>query len=518
VGDDRGAVAVLVAASMILLLGFAALAIDIGAGYSERRADQTAADTGVMSGAVYVPNGVSAMRTNLLNIAEQNLPNNYSAAEWQSIWENCVDPAADRNFGGYVFQPIPAPSGWAPVDSNNWCISVASAGGLIRVRLPDQLIDTSFGRIVGVNQLSTGAFAVAKVNFGSGAGGILPFGLPSGANGHVCLSSGPTGLAIDPCTGAASGNFGTLKGPKFGNPDIPTAVNCGASPLNQVLAQNISHGYDHTVTVHPDDPTVSTANEIRDQCNPNPAPGYFAPFPNTLETDTGYPGLGLEVGLVGNNVGTVPGSPLPPRLAQGAGSTTTLFGRTANDVPLWSYLINNPSIYDNSSAPTICDPTTFDGAPGEWDGDTATVESNSSWQHMQACINAYNALPSPGVMFSSGIANNTARFVWIPMFWESSLGSGLSWRHVELFQPAYLQTTAWKQGTSWRFHHPGENDGAGNHCIDETGAFASCAGPLNMQQLSAFVLPLSSLPSSVTGTTPPGGPGPNPFVDPELFR
>ena len=53
-GRERGASALLVALSMLMLLGFAALAVDIGAGFNERRQDQNAADAAVLGGALEV--------------------------------------------------------------------------------------------------------------------------------------------------------------------------------------------------------------------------------------------------------------------------------------------------------------------------------------------------------------------------------------------------------------------------------------------------------------------------------
>ncbi len=109
-GDDRGATAILVAAGMVLFLGMAALAVDYGLGVNERRADQTAADAGVTAGAVDVLNGADAVRDGVLLYVESNLPTSYSAAEWQALWEGCIDPAADRNAGGFNFVALAPPA------------------------------------------------------------------------------------------------------------------------------------------------------------------------------------------------------------------------------------------------------------------------------------------------------------------------------------------------------------------------------------------------------------------------
>jgi Flp pilus assembly protein TadG len=49
---EKGATALLVASSLIMLIGFAAVAVDLSAGFNERRQGQTAADLGALAGAV----------------------------------------------------------------------------------------------------------------------------------------------------------------------------------------------------------------------------------------------------------------------------------------------------------------------------------------------------------------------------------------------------------------------------------------------------------------------------------
>ena len=49
---DRGAAAIIVAISMLVIMGFAALVIDLGAGFNERAQDQSAADASVITPSV----------------------------------------------------------------------------------------------------------------------------------------------------------------------------------------------------------------------------------------------------------------------------------------------------------------------------------------------------------------------------------------------------------------------------------------------------------------------------------
>ena len=50
---ERGASAIIVAAALLLLLGFAAIATDVGAGFGERRQSQNAADVSVVAGTLW---------------------------------------------------------------------------------------------------------------------------------------------------------------------------------------------------------------------------------------------------------------------------------------------------------------------------------------------------------------------------------------------------------------------------------------------------------------------------------
>jgi len=470
---------------MLLFLGMAAMGVDYGLGVNERRADQTAADLAVTAGAVDSLNGADAVRDSALSYARLNLPTTYTAADWQAMWESCVDPAAERNSGGANFIPLTPPAGWTVVDPANWCISAEGARGLLRVRVPDQTVQAAFGGLVGVNELTLRAAAVSRVQTG-GHGGILPFGLPAGLGdgGHVCLSSGPTGQAEGPCEGSESGNFGTLKGAIYGNTEMGT-TGCRTSPVPNVLAENIAHGYDHLVVLY-------KGAEVRDQC--------FEPYVNTLNTDTGFPNDGAEDGLVG---GTKLDPAFTPRFAlnAGPGGHTTAFGYTVEDTPLWSYLLSGAD-YSGSvlGAPVPCDPDGFDGGTFDWDGD-GIDDNNQSWQHMKACIDEYVSGGHTGVIFSSGLGDNAARFGYIPEFVQANLGSGNSWLNIKRFRAVYLQTTTWKKGGNYVFANPGEA------CVP-----GPCAGNgYSMRQLTAFVIPDNALPEEVKGDPMPGAVGINPL-------
>jgi hypothetical protein len=166
----------------MLFMGMAALAIDLGFGFGERRVDVTAADLGVMAGAVETLGSAAQVRDQILSFTRANLPTSYTNADWQALWQGCIDTElATLNASGFQFIPVPPPTGWSV--ASPWCISIDPAG-FVRVRLPNQLVSTTFGRALGVNQFAVSADAIARWSPRAG-GGVLPFALKSPVMGPM---------------------------------------------------------------------------------------------------------------------------------------------------------------------------------------------------------------------------------------------------------------------------------------------------------------------------------------------
>lgn len=461
---ERGATAVMVAASLLLIVGIAAITIDISAAQNERRGDQATADTAAMAGVVQVlaTQSNSGVVNSVLTVARQNLDTTYSNADWMTMWSNCTDP--NKNAGGFRYTSLPAPSGW-PV-TNVACISL-DARGFLRVRIPDQLTDTSFGGALGVDQISTSAVAVARINDRL-SGGILPFGLPSsvGSGDHACLTSTTGGNAQPPCDGPTAGNFGTLKGRRYGDLDSGIPENCNASPLGEILAINIASGYDHPVF-----PWNATDGTVEDRC-------YNFPV-NTLNTDTGFPNAGAAEGLA---TGPLPYG-LTPRLQQGSNPKRNVNTYNLDDRPLWHYL--------NGSGPASCAPASFNNATNpdaDWNGD-GILDRPASWEHMGRCLKDWNA--AHGVIFDQSL-ETSPRFSWVPQFSTPNLGNGNDWLAVHSFRAIFIQGTWWKRGNTWMEFHPGE-------------ACANCGqNGYAMQQMTAFIIPDLALPERLRGDPAPG--------------
>lgn len=492
--QDEGASAVIVAASMVLLIAMAAVAIDLGAGFNERRQDQIAADAGALAGALEAINGDQALTEEAATYVASNLGT--TVANMDASWVSCIDPDSDRNTqpgDNFVSTSLAnAASAWlsaTPTNPDNWCMSFDPVKQLFRVKIPDQFTETTFARVIGTTSLATGASAVSEI-VTAAPGQILPFALDSGPQGgeHVCLSSGPNGLAIDPCDGSTTGNFGTLKGRQFGNPQLGTDENCNSSPVGQTLAQNIALGIDHIIVTDPDN---DPANEVRDVCK--------NPLVDTLNTDTGFPNNGAETGLVGPVPST---SYLPnptPRLMKGfaPGATVTstpleIFnGHEVDNTPLWDYLLTSGVSYDDIDAPASCDPGPM-----------------SSWTDMEACLADYASGGYSTVIFSEDLLNNLSRFSYIPQFWENSLGNGNSWNHIRRFRAVYINITVWKDGGNFGAHAPEEG------CIE-----AACGtSGWSMTQVTAFTFPDAALPALLRGDPIPPSPGLNPISEVLLVR
>ncbi|REK12859.1 MAG: hypothetical protein DWQ40_10415 [Actinobacteria bacterium] len=493
---DRGASAILTAMSLLLLVGFAALAIDLAIGFNERRQDQTAADVGVMAGAIDSLASNTDIRDEILDFTRRNVVATYSNADWQARWEACSDPERlALNASGHNFVPVAAPAGWSVGTLD--CISF-DAGGFVRVNLPDLEFSTTFGKVFGIDELRTNADAIARI--ASRGGGILPFGLVSGASegSHVCLRDSAGGHAEEPCDGPDAGNFGAIEAPHYGTQPSGPSQNCNGSPKKDVLAVNIAIGIDHRVTVDADG---NTSNEKRDTCSVMDAGNT----PDTLNTFTGISN-GLVEGLA---TGPVPGGYVP-RLQQGPNPKRNVYGSSLDDKPLWEYLDDSVLSTSGDDIPLECEKWTFDNSLNpdfDWDGD-GTLDRPASWEHLAKCLEIYvngkagHPAPYTAQIFVDELSESP-RFAYVPQFHEASFGSGNSWRHVKRFKATWLQATWWKKGGTIKAFHPGE-----------AGSF-SAGGNWSLIQLSGIVIPDSSLPVELRGASPVGGV--NPF-SPELYR
>jgi hypothetical protein len=524
--NDRGTAAVLTAASMILFMGLAALAIDLGAGFAEDRVDQTAADLGVVAGALqYIsPDVLGTATQQVLDFVEDNLPNTYSAAEWEAMWTACTDPSKPAGFN-----PLPAPAAWTAATID--CISGSTDE--LRVRVPDQIVQTTFGRVIGFDQLSTWAVAQAQVRFRSG-GGIRPFGLLDGlAAGTQCLSTSPGGLAWPPCDGPSSGNFGAINSQTWGNDDIGSLIDCGL-PGNDELAQNIALGVDHLIGLAPAEPIygavyngVVDATARLDDCQdiggvafPTDNTPSFGPV-NTLRIDTGFNlKAATKIGFIAGQPADFPNaSPAPTPLLQqtsGAGVfSTRLIWEKLTGAPV-SYRVDNTPLSnhlrpvaalaaDGMGAPllALCNKVLIEAAP-----DVSAA--------MSACLAAYETelLVDPNLthLFEDTIGENP-RFTWVPQFHYSVYGSGNHWQPVKTYRMVYLDIIWFNCNGNYNQNQDNDEPCTGTKglvfvpegTVDESDlqvGNGNAMKTLRLDQISSFLLPGQAVPEEIAANFP----------------
>ncbi len=291
---ERGASAVLVAASMLMLIGFAALAVDGGIVFDDRRQQQSAADVGSLAALQFARTTIASSLAacnaetgidyaacrgaeETIEIVNDNLNNRFALADWAA----CSDPNK--------------PAEYTQASTLSPCINFTVNLKKVRVQLPTTAVDTSFAGAIGFNSVNVSAFAEAGADLDQSAA-ITPFAVgPTGAgSSHACLFANPAiVLNVDPCNGPTEGNFGYLDVSLYGNDTTGTAQTCGAAFLMQKLSANIILGTDHPL----EEEWKIPGSIVNDVAN---CPNWGTPV-DELMTQTGNSTTGLENGLFYGN-------------------------------------------------------------------------------------------------------------------------------------------------------------------------------------------------------------------------
>lgn len=498
---ERGASALLVAASLLVLAGFAAVAVDLSGAFTERRQDQTAADLGVLAGALDFDDDTQVV-SETLDYVRRNLSTTYADGDWQTIWEACSDANRPPDF-----LPLPEPAAWGGGTLD--CLSRST--GRLRVRVPDQLMDTTFGRTMGVTEIATNAYAVASVEPVEKGLGILPFAVRGGQGaGKICLKTSSSGTYVAPCGPNEAGSFGTLLSPNFGNQFFPTAPNCNP---NQVMAQNIAVGVDHLIITYggssfgsypqptpPSNSDVINSDASVDDCaivntsdGPVAVPTDGAPI-DTVAIDTGNVQSPINSGLISNDTFLGERS----RLQQWPSGQATQRIRSQHatweldDRPLWDYLTNSAGTLVAS-----CDKSTIAALPDNLQRADA----------MAACLSDYEAAGETTPIFADTI-EDSPRWAWSPQIWHEDLGSGTSYSPVHNFRMVFIDGLFFNcnsGGCDLVFFpdngDPGDgNDPASATCVTPPGSCKS----LGIDQITGYALPLDSVSIDVRKKFPYG--------------
>ena len=476
---ESGASALTIALALILLLGAAAIAIDVGAGFNERRQDQTASDLAAVAGALSFGDN-DAIVDQVMAVARDNLDSQYTDPDWISAWTNCTD--LDR------------PLGFTPVNHSTLglidCVSVNPS--FVRVRLPDQTVDATFGRILGVEALTTNADTIVTL-LDEGGAGSLPFAVRGNSDtGEICLDTSTGSKIVPPCDGNEQGSFGNIAPPLFGSPILGTTPSCGQqTSANNYVPESIAMGIDHIIWTFPQaswtatgwDPDDNTSNNNvdaasnMDECTDTG--GEFAEAADGVPVNSVYVDTGNNVkaditeGLI-TATGFADGQ--DARLTRSV-RTRDVDGYSLDDVPLWDHLGDasfgsNPE--DNHGI-AACDQGQVEAA--------MTADPTSA--AMRACLVAYQTGSYSTQIFSDSILNSP-RLGIAPRLWHNNLGTGISYRPVRRFDIVYIHAI-WFDDKDDTVFYPGESGG----------------GPISLsnwkevEQVTAFLLSDSMVSSNV---------------------
>lgn len=361
---DEGVALIFVALVLIGLMIVAALVVDIGGVYGERREDQNAADAGALAAAFALPN-----RTLAISEAKQYVQDTLDLTFDATKWNSCDGEAV--------------PSGYTKVSGSN-CIALNGSARRALVRIPEQDYGTGFGQVIGIDSLSHSAFAIAGLT-PLGFGGVLPFGLVGSTTAFMCADSGGgnTGFCKSSGDGVTPGSFGVADFAFWGDDIAGTTTSCSTNSTDSQsrIANNVAVGVDHDLEAHPNPSSPSNAGDKTDTGNGSfSCPGSSAS--NSALTLTGE-SLGDEVGFglwsgdgFSDNgdarlqrLGTLPNT---PAWMGASGSERTVGGESLDNIPLWEFIPT--SFPSGASVPRSCWRDQFVGPNGTF-GNSDDLES-----------------------------------------------------------------------------------------------------------------------------------------------
>ena len=155
--NERGATIIMVAMSLVLLMGMAAVAVDSGIVFNDRRQQQSAADVGALAAIQFaktiLPSGNALCNAEAgidyaacrgaeeaLDVIDGTLPGRYSAADWLAC---TADPTPPAEF--------------TQVSFISPCINCTNNLQKVRVVLPGTEVDTAFAGVIGFNSVRVNA-------------------------------------------------------------------------------------------------------------------------------------------------------------------------------------------------------------------------------------------------------------------------------------------------------------------------------------------------------------------------
>ena len=426
--NDSGVTAVLVAMSMLLLMGFTAVAVDSGILFNDRRQQQSAADGGALAAVQVAKTGLPTVECiglsgtaraacrgaeEAIDVVEGTLPGRYALV---GDWDTCVDAAK--------------PAEYTQSSTLSDCISFTDNLQKARVVLPGTDVETSFARVIGVNTVRVGAFAEAKLDINQ-SGGVIPFAVgPSGAGtSQACFKANSTSnLDIAPCSSGVSGNYGELKVFTYGNSTMGTVELCSGGN-DQRMSTNIMLGSDHPLEL-----TGASPGVVNDDTN---CPLIGNPV-DEVGTEPGNAVGAIEDGFF-NGIAALPWegrllckngdaseNPAQGFVSNDCANINTWMPETLDNTPLWDFIVPgaNAEVVGGACAP----------------GGGAIKDR----AEMEACLDAWKAWPVAHTLFLFDPAlTDNPRFAAVPILATDPAG-GFGNHLIIDFRPAYLNTLYFK--------------------------------------------------------------------------
>lgn len=285
--DERGVVALLVAAFATCMFILAALVVDLGHARDVRRQAQNAADAAALAGAnVLFPRstctspvgGSSPCFTDAVAAVKRYASSNFSVAE--STWASCVDPA--RPVGYFV------PIGGTP------CISFdtsTSAVTKVRVQLPAREVTFGLGVLTGTSRVDVSAAARATLKVGAPQSCAICFlGSVDAGNADFTVSGTGASVRINGSVSAGPNSMWTAS--SGGSIGVVGAVTGGQFTPSVTTTSSFTDPYATTLSLPLSSSGLSTKN---DPCSEGQ--GIYGAFeiPNK-DTCTLSPGLYVITG------------------------------------------------------------------------------------------------------------------------------------------------------------------------------------------------------------------------------
>lgn len=218
--DERGATLVLAALMMVALLTMASIAVDLTNARQVRREAQGAADAAALAGAQDLPDPNAVVAT-VKDYAQLNF------GTLAADWVGCDDP--DH------LTDLP------DTTNSNECISLDEPLTRVRVKLPPVDVPTTFGQVVGTDEIVVGAQAVAKADLLLDDRIIPATVAASAGSGNICIENSGNDAG---CANRTSGNFGSFDSRRMSLflPDSSEQPNS--------LRINYSLGIDHPLAIY----------------------------------------------------------------------------------------------------------------------------------------------------------------------------------------------------------------------------------------------------------------------------